>query len=353
MTNFNYTLFTDGKKITIYNFDINHLFRLRYYEKKTWFGVDSVERILNIPSGRIKELVRSVEYREAAITFIKDNIKSIKTGSKDWSYALEYIFSCIEPEGGYKIPDIGDPPWSKSTKARKSKVDSEYYTVNPEVDLDIKFGGMKPNIIEILTTLKTTDVLFEKDNPQPGDAVYLKDKNNPRSKIDEYKCESESDFEGISREGLIARINDLIESREHWKNEHETLDKKNKHLKESLNSVLVESENIKYLNTRLSDDNARLSGNIQKLRYVNSRLSAEIGLLQAQKASNFGDMFNTGDVQLDKLLKNTPKKVVKIIRNKFMLAAHPDKLRDVISELSSEEQQAINRLFDYLQNKLK
>lgn len=325
---FKYTSYQTGEEVVINNFDINKLLKLRYYQMKDWFGnPDSITCIMSVTYQNIQELLRSIEYREAVINFISENL-DIKHGSKEWYYAINYIFTVIKPPSGYIMP--GHDKRSGTRKLYEEYI-YEPRDMYDEARTILNFKIDHERVVKLGSTAS-----FSKDTNQTHQKI---------KKIDQYKKERESNYEGVDRDGLILRINEMIDSRDYWKKQHEMIEERKSHLREQLTEALKDLEDHKSQVRVLGLRNKSLQRDV-------SYLSSEIQKLRRQVSSSFNDMFSSND-NLNSLLRESPPKAVKIIRKKFMLAAHPDKLRDVMRGLSSEEQQAINRLFNYLQNKLK
>lgn len=296
MLNNNQFVYTrpNGVKVVIEPFDIRKLLQLRYFEQRKWYSQHPTQspeqpticEEFHIPKSRLDEIRESVEYREMCLTFLSD--MGIKRDSDIFEYMLYRTLGVKKPKNG------------------------RYYKTEHE-DYEFRFHNRSSDFID--------DIL----NDRFG---ILKDKFGGRSKkitkIDQYRHERKTDFKGVNRNGLVARIKDMIDSRDFWKKKHDETEDRAEHLKAQLETLILKVSNLESENTQLR---------------------AKIG--------RDSRSYNSGSGEINSIMSELPRDIKKIVRNKFMLTAHPDKIGDAMNDLSSEEKQIVNRFFDFFQKLLK
>jgi len=272
----------NGVRVVIEPFDIRKLLQLRYFDQRKWYSQHPTQRPephticeeFNIPKSRLDEIRESVEYREMALTFLKD--MGITTRSDIFEYMLYRTLGVKKPRSG------------------------KYYEYKYEDETVYDFNIRGLNIDDII-----------------GRSKKLR-------KIDQYRKERESDFKGVNRNGLVARIKDMMDSRDHWRKKYDEKQDNSSHLKKELETLILKISN-------LESENAQLRTKIK--RDIRS--------------------FSSNNNELESIVNELPRGIKKIVRNKFMLTAHPDKIGKSMDRLSSEEKQIVNRFFDFFQKLLK
>ena len=334
----------DGNQYIAKNLDIIRLFKLRFYEQVPWTNPGASKKYttivseLGIDRESLGEAQYSIEYRECAIKFLQDvgyseiNLGNLHT-NKTWRYLLVNIL------GSYYT----EPLTPEDLEKHKKRVEKYKKFRMKNSDFAVK---MDERVRILLDTDVTSGILSQKTIEKLNQQKLIK-------KIDQYKEERESNYKGVTREGLIQRLNEMIDSREHWKSKLETEVEYRKHTKNELKKVLVKLDKSREKSESLEVENANIASRNTMLERANKSYSIKVAQLERQLKMEQRNPNKNDSGELDSLISKSPESAIKIIRRKFMVAAHPDKIRDVMSKLSQSEQQAVNRLFDYIQKKLK
>ena len=305
---FSYTN-SEGKRVLLKHIDIETLFHLRFFHNVAWHGeydairrIECISSVFGISETILNEMRDSIEYRESAISFMRS--LGIDPRNKNWKDILH------EKLGSTYSKKRNDKSKTRSQSSTTWTFTTEGNFINFENLSTHKFTG-KHVIMPDPDTFLGSDLI-------PG---------KKWRKIDQYREERSSDYKGLSKEQLAVRVSDLMDSYDSSKEKAEEVsiklaesDRERKKIKRQLNKEYEISNN--------------LQGRIEEL----------------ERNSYFGVDNPNEIISLINVLPNAMKKV---IRNKFMVSAHPDKLQDSMSELSDDERQSVNRFFDFFQKLLK
>lgn len=279
----------NGVRVIIEPFDIRKLLQLRYFEQRKWYSQHPT-----IPP----ELPTICEF----FNIPKSRLDEIRE-------SIEYREMCLMflKDMGINVrSDIFEYSLHKTLGVKKPKNENYYQT---KINIgDYEFDIKRQDIGSILS----------------GYENHIYGDNKKITKIDKYRKERECDFKGITKSGLITRVKDMMDSRDYWKNKYEEQEDRSTHLRSQLESLVLKISNLESENTQLRTK-------------INRDISS----------------FNSGANELQLVVSELPKEIRKIVRNKFMIAAHPDKIGDSMNNLSAEEKQKVNRFFDFFQKLLK
>ena len=299
---------SEGKRVLLKNIDIETLFHLRFFHNVSWHGeydsvrkIECISAIFGISETIINEMRESIEYRESAISFMRS--LGMDSRERNWDKILhEKLGSTYskKPKGESKTRPQSSTTWTFTTES--NFINFEHLSTH-------KFTGMISP--EEINTFVGSDLI-------PG---------KKWRKIDQYREERSSDYEGLSKEQLAVRVSDLMDS-------YDTSKEK------------VEEVSIKFAESDRERKKIQRKLNDQYASYRELEDKVE----ELERNSYLGGDNPNDIISLINVLPNAMKKV---IRNKFMVSAHPDKLQDSMSELSDDERQSVNRFFDFFQKLLK
>ena len=317
----------------VININIRELFRERWYNRTAWYlfrktppsnSEKTICELFDIPKSRLDEIRNSVSYYDAARYFLDETLNTnphINTDSQ-YDYLLKKVL-------GVKYD------YKEIEYERRERQERQRATNRPSYDR-YDHGSNRtsgPGIdYEKIRKLFDAEILSEKQKNDLMNEYFDLGEILPKQKnsVEKYKEESKNDFYGVERTGLINRLKHLLKVRDQW---------------------VEKSDKLKETLQRQNDKRVHFEVECFRQEEVIKNLQDEV--LSLKNKLKHSSRKNVSDSEMLNAVSEIPSKLKKVIRNKFMMVSHPDKLIPQTESLSEEERTSLNRFFDLFQRMLK